>query len=144
MLDVNLTTVRSIGWRYNGGIAVQLVVWAAVGLFIAGCAAFSSRIVATPEPALMGRISLAWDDLGNVNRNVGGYYLYYWQSDCDEPKRVDVGLQTSYTLENLEVGRVCHFAVAAHDGKGGRESVYSNVVKHRIAAQTIREVSLFR
>jgi hypothetical protein len=122
---------------------VQLVVWAVVGLFISGCAAFSSRTVATPEPALMGHITLAWDDFDNVNRKVGGYYLYYWQSDWDEPKRVDVGLETSYTLENLEAGRLYTFAVTAHDGKGGGESVYSNVVKHRISAQNMRDVPRF-
>jgi hypothetical protein len=91
----------------------------------------------------MGHITLAWDDFDNVSRNVGGYYLYYWQSDWDEPKRVDVGLQTSYRLENLEMDRFYTFAVTAHDGKGGGESVYSNVVKHRISAQNMRNVPRF-
>jgi len=37
---------------------VQRVVWGAVGLFIAGCAVFSSRTVATAQPALTGRVSI--------------------------------------------------------------------------------------
>jgi hypothetical protein len=71
----------------------------------------------------MGHITLAWDDFDNVNRTVGGSYRYYWQSDWEEPKRVDVGQETTYTLENLEVGRLYTFAVTAHDSKGGGESV---------------------
>jgi hypothetical protein len=82
----------------------------------------------------MGSIMLAWDDPDNANQNVGGYYLYYWQADWEEPKRVDVGLQTTYTLQNLEAGRFYTFAVTVHDGEGKRESGFSNMVSHRIPA----------
>jgi len=132
----------SLRGRFVHSTTVQFVVWAAVGLFIAGCAAFSSRTVATPDPTLMGRITLAWDDLENANQNVGGYYLYYWQADWEKPKRVDVGLQTTYTLQNLEVGHLYTFAVTAYNDKGERESVFSNVVSHQIPVNnTIRDVS---
>jgi hypothetical protein len=63
---------------------------------------------------------------------VGGYYLYYWQSNGDTPKRVDVGKRTTYTLEGLEVGQPYTFAVTAHDAQGGRESVWSNQVHRQI------------
>jgi len=90
----------------------------------------------------MGRITLAWDDLDNANQNVGGYYLYYWQADWEKPKRVNVGLQTTYTLQNLEVGHLYFFAVTVHDDKGERESDFSNVVSHQIPVNnTVRDVS---
>jgi hypothetical protein len=58
--------------------------------------------------------------------------LYYWQPDWQEPKRVDVGKQTTYTLIGLEAGQTYTFAVTVHDGHGDRESSYSNVVRRRL------------
>ena len=77
-------------------------------------------------------VTLAWDDLDNPSQSVGGYYLYYWQSDWNEPKRVEVGKQTTFTLSGLEAGQTYTFAVTVHDGHGKRESSYSNVVSRRV------------
>jgi hypothetical protein len=77
-------------------------------------------------------LTLAWDDFDNPSEGVRGYYLYYWQSDWNEPKHVDVGKQTTYTLSGLEAGQTYTFAVTVHDGHGRRESAYSNVVSRRV------------
>jgi hypothetical protein len=77
-------------------------------------------------------LTLAWDDLDNPSERVREYYLYYWQSDWKEPKRVDVGKQTTYTLSGLQAGQTYTFAVTVHDGYGKRESEYSNVVSRRV------------
>jgi len=74
------------------------------------------------------QVSLAWDDSNNDPTEVGGYWLYYWQSAWEMPDSVDVGLQTTYTLTNLEAGQTYTFAVTVHDGQGGRESILSNEV----------------
>jgi hypothetical protein len=78
--------------------------------------------------AYAAEVTLAWDDPHNNPVEVGGYNLYYWQYDWDVPARVDVGKQTTYTLTNLEAGQTYYMAVTAHDGNGGGESAYSNVV----------------
>jgi PKD repeat protein len=45
-------------------------------------------------------------------------------------------MQTTSTLTDLEAGQTYHFAVTAHDGNGGRESVYSNQVSKTFPATT--------
>jgi Fibronectin type III domain len=125
---------------------VQFVFWTAVGVLMAGCATHSSRTampppqvpVATPDtftvpdPALPGQITLAWDDPYNAGQGVRSYYLYYWQAGWKQRKRVDTGAKTTYTLRDLEAGRLYTFAVAVHDGAGGRESILSNEISYRI------------
>ena len=119
--------------------------WLTVVLLITGCTALSPRPATAPPPSQMGSIMLAWDDPDNANQNVGGYYLYYWQADWEEPKRVDVGLQTTYTLSGLEVGQMYSFAVTVHDGHGRRESTYSNVVSQRVSPEgTASEINPHR
>lgn len=127
---------------------VQRMLQTAIGIVMTGCAALSSHTttqtnsapVAThdtyklPSPATTGHIKLAWDDPHNASRGMRSYYLYYWQADWDKPKRIDVGLQTTYTLQNLEVGRLYTFAVTVHDGKGKGESAFSNRVSHWLPA----------
>jgi PKD repeat protein len=73
-------------------------------------------------------VTLTWQDPNNNPGEVGGYNLYYWQTRWNAPASVNVGNQTTYTLTGLEAGQTYHFAITAHDGTGGRESVYSNTV----------------
>ena len=51
------------------------------------------------------QVTLAWDDPNNNSAQVGGYRLYYWQPTWEMPTSVEVGLQTTYTLTNLEAGQ---------------------------------------
>ena len=74
------------------------------------------------------QVTLNWQDPNNNSAGVGGYNVYYWQTSWNIPASVNVGMQTTYTLTDMEAGQTYHFAVTAHDGNGGRESVYSNQV----------------
>ena len=126
-----------------GRLIAQRVFWTAIVVGMAGCSARAPLDVTSIHEAPVAvadaytlpatpHITLAWDDFDNPSESVGGYYLYYWQSDWNEPKRVDVGKQTTYTLSGLEAGQMYTFAVTVHDGHGKRESSYSNVVSRRV------------
>jgi Malectin domain/Fibronectin type III domain len=78
--------------------------------------------------ARAAEVTLVLADPRNDAAEVGGYYLYYWQRSWDQPTRLDIGKQTTYTLANLQAGQTYYVAVTAHDGNGGRESEFSNVV----------------
>jgi hypothetical protein len=65
------------------------------------------------------QVQLTWNDLNNSAPEVGGYNLYYWQTDWDAPAGVDVKKQMTYTLTGLEAGQTYHFAVTAYDNKAG-------------------------
>jgi hypothetical protein len=82
------------------------------------------------------QVELAWNDLNNSAPDVGGYNLYYWQTDWNAPASVDVEKQTTYTLTGLEAGKTYYFAVTAYDQNGGRESAYSNVVSKTISGSS--------
>jgi PKD repeat protein len=93
-------------------------------------------VACTISTAYAAQVSLFWQDPNNNQAEVGGYNLYYWQTDWNTPASINVGKQTSHTLTDLEAGQTYHFAVTAHDGNGGRESVYSNVVSKTFSAAT--------
>jgi len=76
--------------------------------------------------ALAGQTDLAWDAPAGVP-TPAGYLLYTWQEPIEVPQRVDVGLQTVYTLTDLADGATYTFAVTAYDAEGN-ESDYSNKV----------------
>ena len=82
------------------------------------------------------QLSLTWKDPNNDPTQVGGYNLYYWQDDWNEPANVDVGDNTFYTLIDLEPGQTYYFAVTVYDLNGGHESAYSNVVSEAILDAT--------
>lgn len=73
-------------------------------------------------------ITLTLEDPNNDPTEVGGYNLYYRQHGQDAWDRVNIGQQTSYTLTGLEAGQTYYVALTAHDGDGGRESDFSNIV----------------
>src|SRR5215510_4837521 len=77
-------------------------------------------------PALAGQVDLAWDTPDDAP-TPAGYLLYTWQEPTEVPQRVDVGLQTTYTLTGLADGATYAFAVTAYDAEGN-ESDYSNMV----------------
>lgn len=92
-------------------------------LFALGC-----MLLLLASHAYAAKVTVDWVDPHSDPAEVGGYYLYYWQHNWDAPARVNVGKQTSYTLTDLEAGQTYYIAVTAHDGNGGKESTFSNVV----------------
>ena len=75
-------------------------------------------------PAYSAEVSLAWDP--NTETDVAGYKIHYGFESRNYTLTADVGNQTSYTLSDLEPGKVHYFAVTAYNGAG--ESAYSNEV----------------
>lgn len=77
-------------------------------------------------PALTKEISLIWE--ANPESYVGGYRVYYGSTSRNYTSMIDVGLQTSYSIANLEDHRPYYFAVTAYDTSQSRESGFSNEV----------------
>lgn len=90
-------------------------------------------------PVLAGQVTLAWDAPDHPGE-VEGYMLYYWQSTWQEPVRVDVGHQTTYTLTGLEDGKIYHFAVTAYTLDEEEESQFSNEVVTLISSSPPLEI----
>jgi hypothetical protein len=71
-----------------------------------------------------GQVTLAWD--ANTEPTLVGYRLHYGEANGNYTSIVDVGLQTAYTVTNLQDGTY-YFAVTAYD-VDGIESGFSNEV----------------
>ncbi len=76
-----------------------------------------------------GPTNLSWGP--SISTDVAGYCLYIGTAPGIYSFTVDVGMVTSYTLSNLEVGNTYYFAVRAYDSRG-IESDFSNVVSRSI------------
>ena len=63
----------------------------------------------------------------NSEPDLEGYKLYYGNNSKRYSSVIDVGLVTSYTLENLEGGKHYYFSVTAYDSVGN-ESLFSDEV----------------
>jgi len=86
----------------------------------------------TINPVFGSQATLAWD--ANTESNLGGYRLYLGNSSRNYTLDIDVGLQTNYTVTNLQEGQTYFFAVTAYDTSGAIESAYSNEVSKTITA----------
>ncbi|NJN45303.1 MAG: PKD domain-containing protein, partial [Candidatus Competibacteraceae bacterium] len=89
----------------------------------------------TISPVFGGQATLAWD--ANNESNLGGYRLYLGKSSRNYTSNINIGLQTSYTVSNLQEGQTYFFAVTAYDTSGTIESNYSNEVSKTIAAPVV-------
>ncbi|MCG3110724.1 MAG: fibronectin type III domain-containing protein [Candidatus Manganitrophus sp. SB1] len=76
-------------------------------------------------PAMAADASLSWDT--NTENDLGGYKLYYGTSSGSYGAPVDVGNQTSFTVNGLSSSQTYYFAVRAYNTSGA-ESGYSNEV----------------
>jgi hypothetical protein len=77
-------------------------------------------------PALAGQVQLAWD-APDSSPPLAGYTLSYWQEPAGVPHSMDVGPQTTYTLDGLMDGVTYSFAVTDYD-TDGNVSGESNIV----------------
>jgi hypothetical protein len=73
-------------------------------------------------------ISLAWSP---GDETALGYKLYYGSSSQNYAQSVDVGNNSSHTVENLKQGQTYYFAVTAYDAEGN-ESTYSNEINYQV------------
>ena len=72
-------------------------------------------------------ISLAWD--ANNEPALAGYNIYYGTASGEYSHRIDVGITTGYTVENLKEGETYYFAATAYDHYGN-ESDYAIELVH--------------
>ncbi len=77
-------------------------------------------------PALTKEISLVWE--ANPESYVGGYRVYYGSTSRNYTSMIDVGLQTNYSITDLEDHQPYYFAVTAYDSSQSVESDFSNEV----------------
>ncbi len=75
-----------------------------------------------------GQVTLSWDPA--TENTVIGYKIYYGSSSGNYGTNVDVGSRTSYTIKDLENGKMYYFVVTAYN-TGGVESSYSAEVSHK-------------
>jgi hypothetical protein len=81
-----------------------------------GVFAFGLSGLLLPASVLAGEVTLAWDPAQDPS--VAGYKLYYGYEEGKYEGVQDVGMETTYTLTDLEEGRVYYFAVVAYDIHG--------------------------
>lgn len=78
-------------------------------------------------------VGLNWN--ANLESDLAGYKMYYGNSSGSYAGIVDIGNQTSYTIENLTVGQPYYIAVTAYD-TSNNESDYSNEVSYTVTDTT--------
>jgi hypothetical protein len=89
--------------------------------------AFGLLCLFFPSSVVAGEVTLAWDPAGDPN--VAGYRLYYGHEKGRYEADVDVGLETTITLTDLEEGQAYYFMIVAYD-IDGRQGELSEEVVH--------------
>jgi hypothetical protein len=97
-----------------------------------GFLAFGLFYLLFPASALVGEVTLAWDPASDPN--VAGYRLYYGYAQGSYEGDVDVGVETAYTLTNLEEGKAYYFVLVAYDINGEEGELSQEVVHNGPAA----------
>ncbi len=88
--------------------------------------------LAYPKPALGGDAIVSWD--ANSEPDLVGYKLYYGTASRSYGTPIDVGNQTTYTINDLGPGTY-YFAATAYD-TSGNESGFSNEASKTFAGTT--------
>jgi F5/8 type C domain/Fibronectin type III domain len=91
-----------------------------------GWLAFGLFSLLLPASALVGEVTLAWDP--PADPNVAGYRLYYGHQKGTYEGDVDVGLETTITLTDLEEGQAYYFVLVAYDLDGKQGELSEEVV----------------
>ncbi len=86
----------------------------------------SCRIISTS--ALAAQVTLAWD--ASHDSNVAGYMVYYGYASGHYEGAVDVGMQTTSTLLDLEEGQAYYFTVGSYDANGEEIKLSSEIIFH--------------
>jgi hypothetical protein len=101
---------RTFSGRLLIAIAGALVLWLGCG-----ANAFGAQSAA-----------LAWDP--SASPSVAGYAVYIGSESGDYSTRIDVGTNTTFDLDDLEVGTTNYIAVAAYGSDGSESQPSSEIV----------------
>jgi hypothetical protein len=82
--------------------------------------------------AFAAQITLGWDT--NNDPAVAGYMLYYGCANGQYEEAIDVGMQDTYTLTDLEDGKPCYFTITAYDMDGNESEISEEIVHDRSMA----------
>lgn len=86
-----------------------------------------------------GQVTLAWDASSGP---VAGYRLYYGQESGNYTSAIDAGIQTTYTVVDLQDGVRYYFALKAYDSSGN-ESGFSNEASTTIGGSAMEPTANF-
>jgi hypothetical protein len=95
-------------------LSVQLS-WRFATRFLSIAALAFASLLCAPVAAHAARISLAWNASTSV---VSGYVIYYGTSETSLTTTIDVGNQTTYSVDGLTVGVRYYFEVRAYNAQG--------------------------
>jgi hypothetical protein len=85
-------------------------------LRIFGLFTFGLMCLVGPASVSGGEVTIAWDR--SQDASVAGYKLYYGHEEGSYDGVVDVGMETTYTLTELEEGQIYYFSLVAYDSQG--------------------------
>jgi hypothetical protein len=92
--------------------------------------ALAVALLSVPRLAAAGSLSIAWD--ANAESDLAGYVVHYGTAAGAYSNAVNVGKQTSITLQNLTAGQRYYVAVKAYNASG-RASTFSAEVSAVVA-----------
>jgi len=99
----------------------------------------ASVCFALPSPDVhSAQVTLAWD--ANTDPSIAGYNIYYGGSSRSYQAVIYAGMNTTYTISNLQSGSTYYFAVTDYN-TSGIESGYSNEVCHTTPAACTYSIS---
>jgi len=84
--------------------------------------------------AMAAQITVSWDP--SPDSDVVGYKLYFGTSSRNYTNSVDVGNTTSFTLTNLEAGKIYYIAATAYDTEGLESDFSEEVVATAISVDS--------
>ena len=92
-----------------------------------------SFFIIFPTVSFSAQVTLAWD--ANTEPDLARYLLHYGTASTTYSQHIDVGLNLSYTVTNLNEGTTYYFALTAENTQGA-SSGYSNEVSYSSSVQT--------
>ncbi len=82
---------------------------------------------------------VSWD--ANSESDLAGYKLYYGVEQANYTESVDVGITTSYIVENLTEGQTYYFVLTAYDRTGNESAPSDEVSATVVGPQTLATAS---
>jgi hypothetical protein len=91
-----------------------------------GLSALGLSCLITSTSVLAAHVTVAWDAIRDPN--VAGHMVYYGYTSGHYEGVVDVGMQTTSTILDLEEGQAYYFVVATYDTNGEESELSSEIV----------------
>ncbi len=100
---------------------------------------FSAAVMA--NNAVAAQLTFTW--YPNSEPHLAGYKLHYGETSGKYTSTVDIGNKTSYTVSDLQGGKIYYFAVTAYDTTGTVKSEFSNEVSAIIPSSDVAPTADF-